>query len=285
MSSSVASELARRLAQDAEAVCRRYLSNGRRCGRLLARRRRPQYAGPLPVCAPERQRRVEEAPPANGSTPRRASMAICSTSSAIRCNLSNFGDVLDEARRFLNSLRCDPAPTSTNPTSHLSDRLSRSRRDDSSICRARSRARWRKPISDIAASRLCTKRARFAFIHAATIGPIDIAPTQTLPALIAAVTDARGDDHRRASHLARSVGPGQGADRNAEAGDGPAARSMASGSDRVDDVMAAGEGIETMLSLRCALPRLPMIAALSAAHLAAPVAPADFAPPLHRARQ
>jgi hypothetical protein len=35
------------------------------------------------------------------------------------------------------------------------------------------------------------------------------------------------------------------------------------------DVMAAGEGIETMLSLRMCLPRLPMIAALSAAHLAA----------------
>jgi hypothetical protein len=35
------------------------------------------------------------------------------------------------------------------------------------------------------------------------------------------------------------------------------------------DVMAAGEGIETMLSLRCALPTMPMIAALSAAHLAA----------------
>ena len=31
----------------------------------------------------------------------------------------------------------------------------------------------------------------------------------------------------------------------------------------VNDVMAAGEGIETMLSLRCALPQLPMIAALS----------------------
>lgn len=35
------------------------------------------------------------------------------------------------------------------------------------------------------------------------------------------------------------------------------------------DAMAAGEGIETVLSLRCALPRLPMAAALSAAHLAA----------------
>ena len=33
--------------------------------------------------------------------------------------------------------------------------------------------------------------------------------------------------------------------------------------------MAAGEGIETMLSLRCVMPDMPMVAALSAAHLAA----------------
>jgi Toprim domain len=36
----------------------------------------------------------------------------------------------------------------------------------------------------------------------------------------------------------------------------------------VTDVMAAGEGIETMLSVRSALPDLPMVAALSANHLA-----------------
>jgi Toprim domain len=35
------------------------------------------------------------------------------------------------------------------------------------------------------------------------------------------------------------------------------------------DVMVAGEGIETVLSLRRLLPKLPMIAALSSAHLAA----------------
>ncbi|MFG1437584.1 toprim domain-containing protein, partial [Xanthobacter sediminis] len=34
------------------------------------------------------------------------------------------------------------------------------------------------------------------------------------------------------------------------------------------DVMATGEGIETILSVRTALPSLPMAAALSAAHLA-----------------
>ena len=35
------------------------------------------------------------------------------------------------------------------------------------------------------------------------------------------------------------------------------------------EIMAAGEGVETMLSLRCVLPELPAAAALSAAHLAA----------------
>jgi hypothetical protein len=35
------------------------------------------------------------------------------------------------------------------------------------------------------------------------------------------------------------------------------------------DVMAAGEGIETVLSVRCLLSSMPMIAALSSAHLAA----------------
>ncbi len=36
-----------------------------------------------------------------------------------------------------------------------------------------------------------------------------------------------------------------------------------------NDVMAAGEGIETVLSLRCIAPAMPMVAALSAAHMAA----------------
>jgi hypothetical protein len=42
------------------------------------------------------------------------------------------------------------------------------------------------------------------------------------------------------------------------------------------DVMAAGEGIETMLSLRCVMPSLTMVAALSAAHLAAILFPATL---------
>jgi hypothetical protein len=42
------------------------------------------------------------------------------------------------------------------------------------------------------------------------------------------------------------------------------------------DVLAAGEGIETMLSLRLVLPDLPMVAALSASHLAMLALPSDL---------
>ena len=48
------------------------------------------------------------------------------------------------------------------------------------------------------------------------------------------------------------------------------------------DVLAAGEGIETMLSLRCALPAMPMAAALSAGHLAAILLPDRAAAALYR---
>jgi len=42
------------------------------------------------------------------------------------------------------------------------------------------------------------------------------------------------------------------------------------------DVMAAGEGIETVVSLRMAIPTMPMVAALSANHLAALLLPATL---------
>ncbi len=41
----------------------------------------------------------------------------------------------------------------------------------------------------------------------------------------------------------------------------------------VSDILTVGEGIETVLSLRCVMPTLPMIAALSAHHLAAVLFP------------
>ena len=79
---------------------------------------------------------------------------------------------------------------------------------------------------------------------------------------------SRRQDHRRTLHLARPVRPRQGADRHAEAAMGHLlGHGVRFG--MANDVMAAGEGIETMLSLRSIMPNLPMIAALSANHLAA----------------
>jgi hypothetical protein len=100
------------------------------------------------------------------------------------------------------------------------------------------------------------------------------APLETWPALIAAVTDLSGNVtgvHR--TWLARD-----GSDKapledpRRAMGDllGNAVRFGA-----VTDVLAAGEGIETMLSLKSLLPRMPMVAALSAAHLAALLLPAS----------
>ena len=78
-----------------------------------------------------------------------------------------------------------------------------------------------------------------------------------------------------ASNLAGPRRKRQGAGRNAEAGDGPSpwrCRPLR----RRGEVMAVGEGIETMLSLRCVMPTMPMVAALSAAHLAAIQLPATL---------
>ena len=101
------------------------------------------------------------------------------------------------------------------------------------------------------------------------------APTEIWPAMIAAVTDLQG--HITGAH--RTWLDPSGRDKapvdtpRRAMGDllGHAVRFGPAG-----DVMAAGEGIETMLSLRCVMPTMPMVAALSAAHLAAILFPATL---------
>jgi hypothetical protein len=104
--------------------------------------------------------------------------------------------------------------------------------------------------------------------------PDEHMPTETWPAMIACVTDLNGN----ITGVHRTWLDPDGFDRirlgkapidtpRRAMGDllGNAVRFGAAD----DDVLVAGEGIETMLSLRCALPTLPMVAALSANHLAA----------------
>ena len=98
--------------------------------------------------------------------------------------------------------------------------------------------------------------------------PDAYAPTEVWPAMVAAVTDL--DGKITGAHRTWLAPDGRGkapVDTPRRAMGhllGNAVRFGVAG-----EVMAAGEGIETMLSLRCVLPTMPMAAALSAAHLAA----------------
>ncbi len=97
-------------------------------------------------------------------------------------------------------------------------------------------------------------------------------PTETWPALIAAVTDLGGSitgAHRTwLDPSGRDKAPINSPRRAMGHLLGHGVRFGVA-----RDVMAAGEGIETMLSLRSVLPTLPMVAALSANHLAALLLP------------
>ena len=101
------------------------------------------------------------------------------------------------------------------------------------------------------------------------------APTEIWPAMIAAVTDLPGritGAHRTwLDPSGRDKAPIDTPRRAMGHLLGHAVRFGPAG-----DVMAAGEGIETMLSLRCVMPSMPMVAALSAAHLAAILFPATL---------
>ena len=102
--------------------------------------------------------------------------------------------------------------------------------------------------------------------------PDDDSPTETWPALIAAVTDLGGritGVHR--TWLDRSGQNKAPIDSPRRAMGHLLGHGVRFGV--ADEVMAAGEGIETMLSLRSVLPTLPIVAALSANHLAALLLP------------
>lgn len=104
--------------------------------------------------------------------------------------------------------------------------------------------------------------------------PDEHLPTETWPAMIASVTDLDG----RITGAHRTWLDPDGFDR-IRLGKAPIDTPRRAMGDLLgnavrfgavdDDVLVAGEGIETMLSLRCVLPTLPMAAALSANHLAA----------------
>jgi hypothetical protein len=179
-------------------------------------------------------------------------------------------DSIAEARRFLKSPRSDPPPCpAPAPTG--------------SPEAARRLFAMAAPIRGTVAETYLRRRG-IAFVHnfsALRFHPRcywraeDSAARECWPALLAAVTDAAGTItgvHR--TWLARD-GAGKAPITTPRRAMGQLlGNGVRFGA--VRDVLAAGEGIETVLSLRCVLPRLPMIAALSANHLAALMLPAGL---------
>src|SRR6185437_5301512 len=103
--------------------------------------------------------------------------------------------------------------------------------------------------------------------------PDEHSPTETWPAMIATVTDLGG--HVTGAHRTWLDPNGFS---EATLGKAPVDTPRRAMGDLLghavrfgtaDDAATAGEGIETMLSLRMVVPTMPMLAALSAAHLAA----------------
>ncbi|WP_332116678.1 toprim domain-containing protein [Azorhizobium caulinodans] len=268
-----ASELAHRLAREAEAVCRHYLSNGRREGRYwLVGDARNTPGRSMFV-------RLKESPkgPA-GKWTDAATGEHGDLLDVIResCGLIDFHDVADEARRFLSLPRIETEPPPKHPrvpaqsgSPQAAQRLfAMSQPVIRTLVETYLRNRGITPLHDDGALR---------FHPRCYYRPDEHSPTETWPAMVARVTDLDG----RITGAHRTWLDPDGFDlvRLGKAPIDTPRRAMgdllgnAVRFGLANDVLAAGEGIETMLSLRCVLPTLPMAAALSANHLAALLLP------------
>ena len=256
-----AAELAKRLACDAETVCRHYLSNGRREGHYW-------LVGDAQN-TPGRSLYVRLRGPGSGN-----GAAGKWTDAAdgrhgdlldiirLSCNLATIVEAMDEARVFL-ALPLPKAPKPVNAPRSSTDGARRLFAMGQSI------------RGTLAEAYLC-ERAITADLNSFPLrfhpscyyssGPL--APREIRPALLAAVTDPGGAitgvqrtwlDPQRATK-AQASSPRKALGHIL----GNGVRFGAAPS----EILIAGEGLETMLSLRSVLPNTPVVAALSANHLA-----------------
>lgn len=263
-----ASDLADRLAQDAEAVCRHYLSAGRRAGNYWLVGDVDNNKG--------RSLYVHLAGRRAGRWTDAATGQFGDLLDLVRetCGLVDFRDVAEEVRRFLSLPRPEPV-SSFRRRVQYSATVERPASE-----RARRLFRMTQPLAGTLADAYLRK---CGILRASTHAALGFHPscyyhdlvtgrTSSYPALIAVVTDCAGaitgvhrswldpegvgkakvNDPRRALGGLLGNGVRFGFPVNAPV-----------------PVMAAGEGLETMLSLSHVMPSMPMVAALTANHLAA----------------
>ena len=258
--SSPAAELSRRLAENAEAVCRHYLSNGRRCGSYWV-------VGDV-LNTPGRSLYVRLRGPSfgKGAAGKWTDAATGEHGDlldliGLNCGFGDLRDAMDEARAFL--ALPPPPPPRLLPVPRASPQAAR-----------RLFAAGRPVAGTPAAAYL---RARgitrvdwpsLRFHPCVFYRETDEPPRETWPALLAAVTDLAGHItgvHRTWLDIARHWRAALATPRRSLGhlfGNGVRFGTAT-------DVLVAGEGIETMLSLKSILPAMPMVAGLSANHLAA----------------
>ncbi|MER9713301.1 toprim domain-containing protein [Mesorhizobium sp. M0174] len=273
-----AADLARRLAAQAEAVCRHYLPKGHRAGRYW-------LVGDVRN-APGRSMfvRLQGSESGRGAAGKWTDAATGEHGDLLdviseSLGVAGFKDVAEEARRFLSM----PKPThdakepvraasaSAGSTEAARRLVSMSQPIPRTLVETYLRARGITALHE-------TKSLRFH--PRCYYRPDDEGPTELWPAMIATVTDLNGK--LTGAHRTWLDPGGFSEARLGRAPIDTPRRAMGELLGHAvrfgveSDVMAAGEGIETMLSQRSALPSLPAISALSAAHLAAIVFPATL---------
>ena len=271
--STRAAELSERLAANAQAVCRHYLPAGRREGRYW-------MVGDV-AGTPGRSlyvRLFETERGAIGNWVDAATGEHGDLVDLIRLNQRHgrLFDTIDEAERFLS------LPPSASDDDTTAAAFNKPARAGSPIAAKRLFAASKPVAGSLAAAYLLSRGiTRLTDLPALRFHPRcyykpgeDDSPGTpgAFPALIAAVTD--NDGVQTGTHRTW-IDPSGGMKANV------ASQRRAMGNilgnavrfGQADDVMIAGEGIETMLSLREVLPTMPMAAATSSAHLAATLFP------------
>jgi len=266
-----ASELARRLARNAEAVCRHYLSNGRRHGRywlvgdVANTRGQSLY---VRLSGPDFGKG------AAGKWTDAATGEHGDLLDLIAANrrLTAPRSVFEEARSFLSvPLTSLEPPMPVTPGSPEAARrlFAMSQSVFGTIAEAYLRGRGITAVHDLTALRFHPR-----CFYREDKGDGTRAP-EPRPALIAAVTGLDGVVTGVQRTWLDPAGHGKAAVEAPRRAMGHLlGNAVRFGA--VLDVMAAGEGIETMLSLRTIMPALPMVAALSANHLAALLLPSTL---------